>query len=121
MLDRRTVLMSGAASAALAMTPVLAKAAAAANPEATKMNAMFDQFMSDVFDQAPECTTNLDIDKGDRAYQRSLVSDRSLVRRVVGCERRGERGAGGRRGGETPERHVGPRDRPVHRRGPPVL
>ena len=81
MLDRRTVLMSGAASAALAATPILAKAAAApaANPEAAKMNAMFDQFMNDVFDQAPEFATNLGIDKGDRAYQRSLVSDRSLA------------------------------------------
>src|ERR1700759_4292583 len=83
MLDRRAVLLSGAASAALAATPVVAKAAAAAaapaNSEATKMNAMFDQFMNDVFDQAPEFTTNLGIDKGDRAYQRSLVSDRSLA------------------------------------------
>ncbi len=84
MFDRRTVLKSGAASAALIATPVLAKAAAAAaapaaNSEAAKMNAMFDGFMSDVFDQAPEFTTNLGIDKGDRAYQRSLVGDRSLA------------------------------------------
>ena len=52
MLDRRTVLKNGAASAALAIgTPVLAKAAAAvaaANPEAAKMNAMFDAFMGEV-------------------------------------------------------------------------
>ena len=85
MFDRRTVLMSGAASAALIATPVLAKAAAAAaatpaaSSEAAKMNAMFDAFMSDVFDQAPEFTTNLGIDKGDRAYQKFMVSDRSLA------------------------------------------
>ncbi|HTT99453.1 MAG TPA: DUF885 family protein [Rhizomicrobium sp.] len=83
MLDRRTVLLSGAASAALAATPVLAKAATttaapAANPEAAKMNAMFDSFMDDVFDQAPEFSTSLGIDKGDRAYQKYMVGDRSL-------------------------------------------
>jgi uncharacterized protein (DUF885 family) len=85
MFDRRTVLMSAAASAALIARPVLAKtaAAAAATPaassEAAKMNAMFDAFMSDVFDQAPEFTTNLGIDKGDRAYQKFMVGDRSLA------------------------------------------
>src|SRR5215469_12089779 len=84
MLDRRTVLLSGAASVALAATPVLAKAAAAAttpaaNPEAAKMNAMFDAFMDDVFDQAPEFATSLGIDKGDRAFQRGMLGDRSLV------------------------------------------
>ena len=85
MLDRRTVLMRGAATAALIATPVFAKAAAAAatapaaNSEAAKMNAMFDAFMNDLFDQAPEFTTNLGIDKGDRAYQKFMVSDRSLA------------------------------------------
>jgi uncharacterized protein (DUF885 family) len=84
MFDRRTVLMSGAASAALIATPMLARAAAAAaapaaNSEAARMNAMFDAFMSDIFDQAPEFTTNLGIDKGDRAYQKFMVSDRSLA------------------------------------------
>jgi uncharacterized protein (DUF885 family) len=81
MLDRRTVLLSGAASAALAVTPVLAKAtvaAAASNPEAAKMNTMFDAFMDEVIDQAPEFATSLGIDKGDRAYQKSMVGDRSL-------------------------------------------
>ena len=85
MLDRRTVLMRGAATAALIATPVFAKAAAAAatapaaNSEAAKMNAMFDAFMNDLFDQAPEFTTNLGIDKGDRAYQKFMVGDRSLA------------------------------------------
>jgi uncharacterized protein (DUF885 family) len=82
MLDRRTVLLSGAASAALAATPVLAKAAAAvpaANPEAVKMNKLFDVFMDEIIDQAPEFATNLGIDKGDRAYQKFMVSDRSLA------------------------------------------
>jgi uncharacterized protein (DUF885 family) len=81
MLDRRTVLLSGAASAALAVTPVLAKAAAAVaapNAEAAKMNTMFDAFMDEVIDQAPEFATSLGIDKGDRAYQKSMVGDRSL-------------------------------------------
>ena len=80
MFDRRTVLMSGAASAALIATPALAKAAAspAANSEAEKLNKLFDAFMNEIIDQAPEFATNLGIDKGDRAYQKFMVSDRSL-------------------------------------------
>jgi uncharacterized protein (DUF885 family) len=83
MLDRRSVLMTGAAAAAFAATgPAIAaaapKTAAATSPEAAKMNAMFDRFMDDVFDQAPEFSTSLGIDKGDRAYQRFMLGDRSL-------------------------------------------
>jgi uncharacterized protein (DUF885 family) len=82
MLDRRAVLLTGAATAALAATgSAFADTApkAAANPEAAKMNAMFDAFMDDVFDQAPEFATSLGIDKGDRAYQRGMLGDRSLA------------------------------------------
>jgi uncharacterized protein (DUF885 family) len=79
MLDRRAVLMTGAATAALAATGNALAAAApkAANSEAAKMNAMFDAFMDEVIDQAPEFATSLGIDKGDRAYQKFMVSDRS--------------------------------------------
>ena len=40
---------------------------------------MFDAFMGDVIDQAPEFATSLGIDKGDRAYQKFMVGDRSLA------------------------------------------
>ena len=81
MLNRRTVLLSGAAGAALTATAraKTAVSAASASSEAAKMNKLFDAFMEEVIDQAPEFATNLGIDKGDRAYQRSLVGDRSLA------------------------------------------
>ncbi len=81
MLDRRTVLLSGAAGVALTATAraKTAASAATASSEAAKMNKLFDAFMEEVIDQAPEFATNLGIDKGDRAYQRSLVGDRSLA------------------------------------------
>jgi uncharacterized protein (DUF885 family) len=82
MLDRRSILLTGAATAALAATGnAFADTApkAATNPEAARMNAMFDAFMDDVFDQAPEFATSLGIDKGDRAYQKTMLGDRSLA------------------------------------------
>ena len=79
MLDRRAVLLTGAATAALAATgSAFAEAAPKpANSEAARMNAMFDAFMDELIDQAPEFATSLGIDKGDRAYQKFMVSDRS--------------------------------------------
>jgi uncharacterized protein (DUF885 family) len=80
MLDRRTVLMSGTAAIALSASRIAKAAApAAANSEAAKMNKLFDGFMDDIIDQAPEFATNLGIDKGDRAYQKFMVGDRSLA------------------------------------------
>jgi len=83
MLDRRTVLLSGAATMALSLSanakPAASSAATASGSEAEKMNKLFDAFMEDVFDQAPEFTTNLGIDKGDRAYQKFMVGDRSMA------------------------------------------
>jgi uncharacterized protein (DUF885 family) len=77
MLDRRSVLLSSAAAAAFAAArPAFA---AAPDGEAAKMNKLFDKFMDDVIDQAPEFATSLGIDKGDRAYQKFMVSDRSLA------------------------------------------
>jgi uncharacterized protein (DUF885 family) len=80
MIDRRSVLLSGAASVALSSLAARAKTApAASGSEAAKMNKLFDTFMDEVIDQVPEFATNLGLDKDDRAYQRSLVSDRSLA------------------------------------------
>jgi uncharacterized protein (DUF885 family) len=82
MLDRRSVLFSGAAAVALSASGLArakTAAAAAGSPEAAKMNKIFDGFMDDIIDQAPEFATNLGIDKGDRAYQKFMVSDHSLA------------------------------------------
>jgi len=81
MLDRRSVLFSGAAAIALTAGGIARAAtapASAGSPEAAKMNKLFDAFMDEIIDQAPEFATNLGIDKGDRAYQKFMISDRSL-------------------------------------------
>ncbi|HWA88551.1 MAG TPA: DUF885 family protein [Rhizomicrobium sp.] len=76
LLDRRSVLLGGAAVAAL---PLAAHAkTATGGSETEKMNKLFDAFMDEIVDQAPEFATNLGIDKDDRAYQKFMVSDRSL-------------------------------------------
>src|SRR5262249_31318255 len=82
MLDRRSVLMSGSAAAALSASG-LARAKAApqapvASSEAAKLNKLFDAFMEEIIDQAPEFATNLGIDKGERAYQKFMLGDRSI-------------------------------------------
>jgi len=80
MLDRRSVLRSGTAIAALAVAgEAIAKTKAPpANPEAAKLNAMFATFMDEALDRSPEFVTSLGLDKGNRAYQKSLLSNRSL-------------------------------------------
>ena len=88
MLDRRNLLMNAAAGATLALLsePLLATAArAAAKPaltpaEATAgkaLNALFDSFVQETFDHAPELVTSLGLDKGNRASQKSELSDAS--------------------------------------------
>ncbi len=82
MLDRRAVLFCGAATAALAVADVAfadPAAAPAASPEAARLDKLFDAFMDEAIDQTPEFATSLGIDKGDRAYQKAMVSDRSLA------------------------------------------
>jgi uncharacterized protein (DUF885 family) len=87
MLDRRRVLMSGAA--ALAVSAPLAHAATAkkvapaaaksVNTPAAKLNALFDTFVSEGLDRSPEFASALGIDTGDRAYQKAMLGDRSLT------------------------------------------
>jgi uncharacterized protein (DUF885 family) len=85
MLDRRKVLLSGAATAAAASftSPVRAASAAMASPaqtaEATRMYALFDAFVQQGFDRSPETTTSLGLDTGARAYEKSKLDDRSLA------------------------------------------
>ena len=88
MLDRRNLLMNAAAGATLALLsePILASAArAAAAPALTPaeakagkvLNALFDGFVQETFDHAPELVTSLGLDKGKRATQKSELSDAS--------------------------------------------
>ncbi len=81
MLDRRSVLRSGTAIALLAIS---GKASARtksvnANPEAVKLNALFDTFMDETLDRSPEFVTSLGLDTGKRAYQKSMLANRSLA------------------------------------------
>lgn len=87
MLNRRHLMASGAAAAALA--PTLSWAQPAANPLATLEpnpnltgeDAKLDRFLMGNFvenlDRSPESATSLGIDVGPRAAQRSQLNDRS--------------------------------------------
>ena len=85
MLDRRRLLISTAAAAAL--SPLAARAdasvAMAATPaqaaEGAKMNKLFDAFIQEMIDHSPEGATGLGMDVGPRAAQRSQLDDRSLA------------------------------------------
>ncbi len=75
MFDRRQILLTGAAAAAL--SPALA--AAAPQAEGARLNALFDAFVEEQLDEAPEFATSLGVDKGKRAHQKSELSHRSLA------------------------------------------
>ncbi|MGC9953024.1 MAG: DUF885 family protein [Rhizomicrobium sp.] len=81
MLDRRSVLRSGTAITVLAVSgDAFAKTKARpANPEAVKLNALFAAFMDETLDRSPEFVTSLGLDKGTRAYQKSMLANRSLA------------------------------------------
>ncbi|HEX3652177.1 MAG TPA: DUF885 family protein [Rhizomicrobium sp.] len=85
MLDRRNLLATSAAAAIAAGIPRRVFAAdapgnTADTAEASKrLNALFDAFVSEQLDHAPEGATSLGIDTGARAHQRSELSDRSLA------------------------------------------
>ena len=82
MLNRRNLLATSAAAAIAAGIPrqVFAAGAPADTAEASKrLNVLFDAFVSEQLDHAPEGATSLGIDTGTRAHQRSELSDRSLA------------------------------------------
>jgi len=85
MLNRRNILLSGAATAAVASftSPLRAASAAMAplppNAEAQRMYVLFDAFVQQGFDRSPETTTTLGLDTGARAYEKSKLDDRSLA------------------------------------------
>ncbi|HWY64094.1 MAG TPA: DUF885 family protein [Rhizomicrobium sp.] len=72
MLDRRTLLASTAA--------VLASPAWGAPPKnAAGLSPLFDQFMKENLDNSPLTVSQLGLDTGARAYQKSLIDDSSLA------------------------------------------
>ena len=93
MLDRRNLLKTGAASATLALlaTPALITVARAAAAKTAgtptpaqaaagkKLAALFDSFIQEGLDHAPEGVTSLGMDKGKRAHQKSELSQASLA------------------------------------------
>ena len=81
MIDRREILLSGAAAGALALAdvyPVRAAAPAANDTGAPALDKLFDRFMSDNLDRSPIFATSLGLDTGARAHQRAELDDNSL-------------------------------------------
>jgi uncharacterized protein (DUF885 family) len=75
MLNRRSVLKSGAASAAVL---ALARPGLAAESDAgTRLNALFDTFISERLDQSPFFATGLGVDIDARAHQRAEMDEAS--------------------------------------------
>ena len=82
-IQRRDILKTGAATAAIACVPALATRSAMAqaptgSPEDVRLNAMFDAFMADDLDHSPESVTALGLDNGARAAAKAKLDDRSL-------------------------------------------
>jgi uncharacterized protein (DUF885 family) len=75
-LDRRCVLMSGAATIALAP---LARAADTTGTASARLGALFDSFMSTNLDLSPISATSLGLDVGARAHERHEIDDNSLA------------------------------------------
>src|SRR5690242_17787365 len=76
MLDRRSVLKTGAAGVAvLALHPT----AYAAPSSSEQLNVLFDTFVKENLDLSPLLATSLGVDTGDRAKQKSLIDESSLA------------------------------------------
>jgi uncharacterized protein (DUF885 family) len=76
MLNRRSLLVSGAAAGALAASPVFAQQPPPPTP-AMQLNALFDQLFQDGLRMRPEGATQLGMDKGRNADLKSRLSDDS--------------------------------------------
>lgn len=76
MLDRRSVLKSGAASAALL---AFAPASFAQASDSAALTALFDAFVNENLDRSPNFATALGVDKGARAHQKSELDESSLA------------------------------------------
>jgi uncharacterized protein (DUF885 family) len=79
MLDRRSLLRSGIAILAVSGGVMAKTSPKAVNPEAVKLSALFDAFMDETLDHAPELATALGLDTGKRSYQKGMLANRSLA------------------------------------------
>jgi uncharacterized protein (DUF885 family) len=78
MIDRRAMLLSGAALGAATLLPGSAGARQApAGPEAARLTALLDQIYGEMLDMSPELCTSLGVDTGTRAAARAKLDDRS--------------------------------------------
>ncbi len=81
MLNRRDLMLGGAAAAILSSYAVKAdptKPASGANVT-KKMNALFDEFVQETFERSPEAATSLGLDSGTLAGLKSRLTDASLA------------------------------------------
>jgi uncharacterized protein (DUF885 family) len=78
-LDRRNLLLSGAATAALSSLGSPIALAATMDTSAARLDKLFDSFMTTNLDLSPVLATSLGIDVGPRAHQRSEIDDNSLA------------------------------------------
>jgi len=75
MLDRRTVLKTGASALAFTGLPALAAPAKGA----AALNTLFDQFAQEELDLSPTLATSLGLDKDKRAAEKGRLDDTSLA------------------------------------------
>ena len=76
MLDRRALLKSGAATAAVLS---LGRAAADAPTPSAQLNTLFDTFVKEQLDESPTFATSIGFDKGVRAHQKYEIDEVSLA------------------------------------------
>ncbi len=93
MQNRREFLFAASAAAAMAAASAPKGAFAASltsDPaEVAKQNALFDLLVDRQLRRSPETATSLGVDKGDRAWTKSALSDFSLI----ALKENGEQGA----------------------------
>ncbi len=92
MLNRRELLIGGAAAGLAPVLPAFADQAAPARvSESAKLRALFDEFFQQHLLRSPELATSLGLDKGDLAGLKRRLSERSpaaVARNAVDTERR---------------------------------
>ena len=92
MLNRRELLIGGAAAGLAPSLPAFADQAAPARlSESAKLRALFDDFFQQHLQRSPELATSLGLDKGDLAGLKRRLSERSpaaVARNAADTERR---------------------------------
>jgi uncharacterized protein (DUF885 family) len=91
--DRRELLLTGAASGLLMLSPITAAAQTKAVTD-TRLSGLLDAFVEEMLTADPETATGLGLDKGPRAALKSRLNDRSAAgraRQVAGYADRARR------------------------------